>query len=491
MTIKSLFLACATALGCLAPLSASAQVEPSMYGDKVKADIKVNYVRSLDEALTRAKAEKKPIFFNCYADWAIPCHGMDIYVFSNQAFADYLHKNFVPFYMDVSKRQNAAIAKRYNIHRFAHFLVLDAEGNVIHRIIGGKQLPDFQKDLALSLSPKTSLAGLSAAYQKGKRDKKTLRNYLYALNLADDSTFNQVAQEYWAQLSEKEYAKEDNWFILSRLVTDRQAPLYHYLVDHRDAFIKNIGENKVNSFLERMFYSEAAAYASGTTPYDADALLDLSLGARKAGIADTSGVYPTLKLAELRGTKQYEALVDFMEKEGDKFQSSRASYELTFDFPDLNAQQIKRLCAYLRQRSTVETGSGAKQLSFLADRLEKNDGILFDHLSLKEALAKAKESGKQVFVDCFTEWCGPCKILARDVFPRPEVGKVFNARFVNLKLDMEKGEGPEVAKRYSISAYPTMLVINPDGTVAGKVVGSLPMEQILEEMEKIPTAPQQ
>ena len=127
---------------------------------------------------------------------------------------------------------------------FAHFLVLDAEGNVIQRIIGGKQLPDFQKDLALSLSPKTSLAGLSAAYQKGKRDKKTLRNYLYALNLADDSTFNQVAQEYWSQLSEKEYAKEDNWFILSRLITDRQAPLYHYLVDHRDAFVKTSGKPK-------------------------------------------------------------------------------------------------------------------------------------------------------------------------------------------------------------------------------------------------------
>ena len=491
MTLKSLFLTCATVLGGLAPLSVAAQVEPSMYGDKVKADIKVNYVRTLDEALTRAKAEKKPIFFNCYADWAIPCHGMDIYVFSNQEFADYLHKNFIPFYMDVSKRQNAAIAKRYNIHRFAHFLVLDAEGNVIQRIIGGKQLPDFQKDLALSLSPKTSLAGLSAAYQKGKRDKKTLRNYLYALNLADDSTFNQVAQEYWSQLSEKEYAKEDNWFILSHLITDRQAPLYHYLVEHRDAFVKNVGEAKVNGFLERMFYSEAAAYASGTAPYDADALLDLSLGARKAAIADTSAIYPTLKLAELRGTKQYDALIDFMEKEGAKFQSSRASYELTFDFPDLNAQQTQRLCAYLRQRSKVETGSAAKQLSFLADRLEKNDGIIFEHLTLKEALAKAKESGKQVFVDCFTEWCGPCKMLARDVFPRPEVGKVFNARFVNLKMDMEKGEGLEVAKRYGITAYPTLLVINPDGTVAGKVVGArLQIETFLEEVEKIPTATQ-
>ena len=180
-----------------------------------------------------------------------------------------------------------------------------------------------------------------------------------------------------------------------------------------------------------------------------------------------------------------------MEKEGAKFQSSRASYELTFDFPDLNAQQTQRLCAYLRQRSKVETGSAAKQLSFLADRLEKNDGIIFEHLTLKEAVAKAKESGKQVFVDCFTEWCGPCKMLARDVFPRPEVGKVFNARFVNLKMDMEKGEGLEVAKRYGITAYPTLLVINPDGTVAGKVVGArLQIENFLEEVEKIPTATQ-
>ena len=103
--------------------------------------------------------------------------------------------------------------------------------------------------------------------------------------------------------------------------------------------------------------------------------------------------------------------------------------------------------------------------------------------TLKAAEAQIHYSvGKDVEVTIETEFKSA---------PRPEVGKVFNARFVNLKLDMEKGEGPEVAKRYSISAYPTMLVINPDGTVAGKVVGSLPMEKILEEMEKIPTAPQQ
>lgn len=470
-----------------APLRSAAQVEPSMYGDAVKADVKVQYVRSLDEALARAKAEKKPIFFNCFADWAIPCHGMDKYVFSNEDFAQYLHKHFVPLYIDVSKRENAAIARRYNIHRFAHFLILDADGNVLQRIIGGKHLPDFQKDVALALSPKTSLAGLSAAYQKGKRDKKTLRAYLYALHLAEDSTFQQVAQEYWAQLPEKDYAKPENWLVMSQLITDRQAPLFHYLVEHRDAFVKNNGAAAVNGLLERLFYSEASAYASGNAPYDADALLDLSLGARKAGLPDSSGVYPTLKLAELRGKKQYDALIDFMAQQGAAFQGARTSYELTFDFPDLTAQQTQRLCAYLRQRAATQTGSAAKQLGFLADRMEKNDGILFQHLSLNDALAKAKAEGKQVFIDCFTEWCGPCKMLARDVFPRPEVGKVFNERFVNIKLDMEKGEGPDVAKRYGVKAYPTLLVLNADGNVDGTLVGALPMEKLLDEVAKIPT----
>ena len=43
-----------------------------MYGDRVKADVKLNYVYTLDEALARARAEKKPIFFNCFADWPFP-----------------------------------------------------------------------------------------------------------------------------------------------------------------------------------------------------------------------------------------------------------------------------------------------------------------------------------------------------------------------------------------------------------------------------------
>ena len=56
----------------------------------------------------------------------------------------------------------------------------------------------------------------------------------------------------------------------------------------------------------------------------------------------------------------------------------------------------------------------------------------------KKVLKKAKKEKKLIFVDCYTSWCGPCKMLAKDVFTRDEVADYFNANFVCAKYDMEK-----------------------------------------------------
>ena len=42
----------------------------------------------------------------------------------------------------------------------------------------------------------------------------------------------------------------------------------------------------------------------------------------------------------------------------------------------------------------------------------------FRELSFDQAVAAAKSEGKQVFVDVMTSWCGPCKLMAREVFPQ-------------------------------------------------------------------------
>jgi len=91
-----------------------------------------------------------------------------------------------------------------------------------------------------------------------------------------------------------------------------------------------------------------------------------------------------------------------------------------------------------------------KFIGYGKEALKKFSGIKFAHSSWKDVQKKAKAEGKMIFVDCYTSWCGPCKMLARDVFTQKKVGDFFNKNFISVKLDMEKGEGKELRKK---SAY--------------------------------------
>lgn len=123
---------------------------------------------------------------------------------------------------------------------------------------------------------------------------------------------------------------------------------------------------------------------------------------------------------------------------------------------------------------------------------ESKGGMEFFHGSFSEALEKANAEGKIIFMDAFTTWCGPCRRMASSTFPDSEVGGFYNANFINLKVDMEKGEGPDLSIRYSVNSYPTLLYIDGTGKVVHKGVGMRGPEQFIElgrEALKRMTAP--
>lgn len=110
-------------------------------------------------------------------------------------------------------------------------------------------------------------------------------------------------------------------------------------------------------------------------------------------------------------------------------------------------------------------------------------GIKFENLTFEEAIQKAKEENKLIFLDAYAVWCGPCKMMDRTTFKSEEVGKVFNKNFINIKIDMEKGEGPDIARKYQVRAYPTMMLINADGKVEKRILGAVRDTQLLAEVK--------
>lgn len=71
--------------------------------------------------------------------------------------------------------------------------------------------------------------------------------------------------------------------------------------------------------------------------------------------------------------------------------------------------------------------------------LRAQEGVRFESLTFKEVLEKAKKENRWIFLDAYTSWCGPCKLMAEQVFTRAKAGSFLTPAFVNVKYD--HGEG--------------------------------------------------
>lgn len=107
-------------------------------------------------------------------------------------------------------------------------------------------------------------------------------------------------------------------------------------------------------------------------------------------------------------------------------------------------------------------------------------GIIFSEGSWNDILNKAQLEKKPIFIDAYTVWCGPCKKLEKEIFPQEMVGEYFNKTFISYRMDMEKGEGVEFAKKYDVTAFPTLLYFSDKGVLMKKSVGYKDANALIE-----------
>ncbi len=83
-----------------------------------------------------------------------------------------------------------------------------------------------------------------------------------------------------------------------------------------------------------------------------------------------------------------------------------------------------------------------------------------------------------VVLDCWAEWCGPCKMVAPVL---EQLAKEYAGRITFAKLNID--ENMDTAMKYQISAIPTMLVFR-NGDMAGQIIGALPKNHIEQKLQE-------
>jgi thioredoxin-related protein len=118
-------------------------------------------------------------------------------------------------------------------------------------------------------------------------------------------------------------------------------------------------------------------------------------------------------------------------------------------------------------------------------------------LGYSDAIQKAGITKRVILVDVYTDWCGWCKKMDRDVYADSDVQAVLGEYFVTAKLDAEsatkhpfQGQSAserEIAKAFGITGYPTTLFLTEDGEAITILPGYIPKETFLRVLEYIHT----
>lgn len=127
-------------------------------------------------------------------------------------------------------------------------------------------------------------------------------------------------------------------------------------------------------------------------------------------------------------------------------------------------------------------------------------------MSMKDALTAQKKNKKPIFIDAYTVWCGPCKMLDKNTFSDEKVIKTINEKYNAVKFNAEgneefqfggklyKNPGYQEARKTSrngihdfavfigVQAYPDMIILDKDGKKIKDILGYRTPDQLLPEL---------
>ena len=111
----------------------------------------------------------------------------------------------------------------------------------------------------------------------------------------------------------------------------------------------------------------------------------------------------------------------------------------------------------------------------------QNHQIIFQDIPFNKARELCLLENKLIFIAVSTSWCRPCKEMENTVFRIDSIADYFNSKFINIKIDLEFGEGMILDSLYSINSLPAYLFIDSSGKMQHRTGGRMASTEFLSE----------
>ena len=222
------------------------------------------------DVLQKAKQTNKSIFMDAYTTWCGPCKAMTISVFPNDEVAEFYNKNFICYKVDMEKGEGLDLAKKYTVNAYPNLLYMNPEGEILHRVAGFQNAPNFIKLGETALNPAERFKTIQGQYWAGGASPALAVKYL--LMLADAALpYDKPSMEYFSTQPESEYTSRNSWKIIYNLANNLNHKMFNYLVQNKDKYAAVYGKDSVENKINAV-YIEALGNAAESEPQSFDSL---------------------------------------------------------------------------------------------------------------------------------------------------------------------------------------------------------------------------
>ena len=188
---------------------------------------------------------------------------MEKNIFPLKKVGDFFNKNFVNYKVDMEKGEGIELKNKFHVGAFPTLLWVDHKGNVVHRIVGGRNADQLIAEGKNALEGGNNNADLEKKYKKNKNNLKIVKEYYDHLNKTYDARAKDVAKHYLSILPKEQYLEKENWDMITRQIQTPFSPIIEYIYANKAKFDAKFKEQMVDMMLHGKYYIYAnqLAYA--------------------------------------------------------------------------------------------------------------------------------------------------------------------------------------------------------------------------------------
>ncbi len=116
-------------------------------------------------------------------------------------------------------------------------------------------------------------------------------------------------------------------------------------------------------------------------------------------------------------------------------------------------------------------------------KVELNEVRFYDG-SYDDLLRESRKQKKPIILEFWATWCIPCRKLENETFANPEFAAYINKNFLVYKVNIDTFDGMDIADKYNIDAYPTLVQLDSKNKYVNRYKGVFPAYYLKKELEK-------